>query len=122
MLLICISGLISQNLVSSANKVIGLDTSNGMVEVYNQKAQTEGVASKMEARVMDVLSIPEAEIPLDLKDADVVVCSMAYHHIDDIKHTSTVLASLLKKGGHLFVLDLMEGKFLGDYVYWTDCR
>ena len=102
--------------------MIGLDTSNGMVEVYNQKAQTEGVASKMAARVMDVLSIPEGEIPLELKDADVVVCSMAYHHIEDIKHTSTVLASLLKKGGHLFVLDLMEGTFQVDCGCWIDCR
>lgn len=77
-----------------------------MVEVYNQKAQNEG--TNMQARVIDVLSLPEREIPEELKGADVVVCSMAYHHIDDIKHCSTVLATLLRKGGHLLVLDLME--------------
>lgn len=85
-----------------------------MVEVYNQKAVREGVAERMEARVLDVLTLPQGDVPGDLKDADVVVCSMAYHHIEDIKHTSTVLASLLKKGGHLLVLDLMESIRPGD--------
>src|SRR5579859_1372058 len=102
-------GLISQNLVRSAKEVIGLDTSKGMVEVYNQKAQMEGL--NMRARAIDILSLAGGEVPEELSGADVVVCSMAYHHIEDIRHTSTVLASLLKKGGYLLVLDLMKSTY-----------
>jgi 2-polyprenyl-3-methyl-5-hydroxy-6-metoxy-1,4-benzoquinol methylase len=108
---VLISGLISLNLLLSAKEIIGLDTSYGMVEVYNQKAVKEGVAEKMKGRVIDVLGLREEEVPADLKEADVVVCSMAFHHIEDIGHTSRVLASLLKKGGHLFVVDLMQSEF-----------
>jgi len=92
-----------------------------MVEVYNQKAEKEGVADKMKGRVIDVLSLAEEEIPEELKEADVVVCSMAYHHIEDIGHTSRVLASLLKKGGHLFVVDLMQSEFF-NLLEMVDCR
>jgi ubiquinone/menaquinone biosynthesis C-methylase UbiE len=99
-------GLISQDLVPHASKTIGLDTSQGMVNVYNQKATTNGVSSKMFALCIDILS--SSEIPQELQNVDVVVCSMAYHHIEDIDHTSKVLASLLKKGGHLLVVDLLE--------------
>ena len=91
-----------------------------MVEVYNQKAEKEGVAEKMKGRTIDVLSLTEEEVPEGLKEADVVVCSMAYHHIEDIEHTSRVLASLLKKGGHLFVVDLMQSEFFN--LEMVDCR
>ena len=60
----------------------------------------------MFALCIDILS--SSEIPQELQNVDIVVCSMAYHHIEDIDHTSKVLASLLKKGGHLLVVDLLE--------------
>jgi 2-polyprenyl-3-methyl-5-hydroxy-6-metoxy-1,4-benzoquinol methylase len=99
-------GLISQDLVSHVNKIIGLDTSQAMVDVYNQKATSNGVSSKMFAMCIDILS--SSEIPEELQNVDVVVCAMAYHHIEDPDNTSKVLASLLKKGGHLLVVDLLE--------------
>jgi 2-polyprenyl-3-methyl-5-hydroxy-6-metoxy-1,4-benzoquinol methylase len=98
-------GLISEGLVSHANKVSGLDTSQAMVDIYNRKAVNNGLSAKMHATCIDILS---SEIPGGLQNVDVVVCSMAYHHIEDIDHTSKVLASLLKKGGHLFVVDLLQ--------------
>ena len=99
-------GLISQDLVSHVSKITGLDTSQAMVDVYNQKATNNGVSSKMFAMCIDILS--SSEIPAELQNVDVVVCAMAYHHIDDTDNTSKVLASLLKKGGHLLVVDLLE--------------
>ena len=54
------------------------------------------------------MSLASDEIPKEIQNADVIVCSMAYHHIEDINLASKVLASLLKIGGHLLVVDLFE--------------
>lgn len=79
-----------------------------MVDVYNQKAANSGVAEKMIGLWVDVLSIPSDEIPNELQNVDVVVCSMSFHHIEDISLVSKVLASFLKRGGHLLVADLLQ--------------
>lgn len=112
-------GLISQGLVSHAQKVLGVDISMGMVDTYNQKAKNSALEGKMKAVCVDILT-PEANIPEELRNVDVVVCSMSYHHIEDIVHTSKVLASLLKKGGHLLVVDLLEGLLPWQFIVIVD--
>jgi len=102
------SGLISEGLVSHIHRVVGLDTSQAMCDIYNEKASKAGISEKMHAVRKDILAGAGEEIPEDAKDVDVVVCSMGYHHIQDSKRTTEVLASLLKKGGHLIVLDLLQ--------------
>lgn len=106
-LMALMTGLISQALVPHAHKVTGLDTSQGMVDIYNQKAANTDISAKMHALCTDILS---SEIPQELQNVDIVVCSMSYHHIQDINHASKVLASLLKKGGHLLVVDLLQSQ------------
>jgi ubiquinone/menaquinone biosynthesis C-methylase UbiE len=81
-----------------------------MIEQYNSKADKAGVANKMQGFCTDILSGAE-NVPTEASaPVDVVVCSMAYHHIEDATNTSKVLASLLKKGGQLLVLDLLESR------------
>jgi len=82
-----------------------------MVNVYNDKAKNNNVSSKMHALSLDVLSLDPSEIPQEVKDVDVVVCSMSFHHIENIAHASRVLASLLKRGGYLLVVDLLQSAF-----------
>ena len=103
-------GLMSHGLISHVHRAIGLDTSQGMVDVYNQKAKDNQLSSKMHALCIDLLSLPESEIPQEVQNVDMVVCAMSFHHISDIKKATKGLASLLKKGGHLLVLDLQEGE------------
>ena len=100
-------GLISQDLIPHASKIIGVDTSAAMVEVYNQKALINDVSQKMHGFCHDILS--GSEIPEELQNVDIVVCSMSFHHFENINESSKILASLLKKGGHLLVVDLLEG-------------
>ena len=100
-------GLISQDLIPHASKIIGVDTSPAMVEVYNQKSLINDVSQKMHAFCNDILS--GSEIPEELHNVDIVVCSMSFHHFENINESSKILASLLKKGGHLLVVDLLEG-------------
>jgi SAM-dependent methyltransferase len=102
-------GLISNHLLPHVKKVVGVDISQGMIDVFDQKVAQSDNKEKIHALCIDIMSIPESEIPEELKNVDVVVCSMAYHHIDNIDHTTKVLASLLKKGGHLLVVDLFQG-------------
>jgi ubiquinone/menaquinone biosynthesis C-methylase UbiE len=103
------TGLISNKLLPHVKKVVGVDISQGMVNVFDQKIAQSNSKDKMQAVCIDIMSIPYSEIPEELKGVDVVVCSMAYHHIDNVDHATTVLASLLKKGGHLLVIDLFAG-------------
>lgn len=80
-----------------------------MLEVYKQKAAMDETANaKLSTLCVDILSMPQSDIPSEIRNVDIVVCALAYHHIDDINHVTKVLASLLKKGGHLLVFDLME--------------
>jgi SAM-dependent methyltransferase len=106
--MLLMTGLISHGLVGHVKKVIGIDTSQGMLDIFNAKAERDELQDKMSSLCMDILC--GGAIPEEIKGVDVVVVSMAYHHIDDTDHTSKVLASLLKKGGHLLVLDLLESK------------
>jgi SAM-dependent methyltransferase len=100
--------LISEGVLSRTHKIIGLDTSQGMVDVYNRKAANNQVSEKMHAICSDITSLPMEEIPPELQNVDIVVCSMAYHHIENLHHTTKVLASLLKKGGYLIIVDLFQ--------------
>ena len=88
-----------------------------MVDVYNQKAATHGLASKMHALCLDIAATEE--LPAELQNVDVIVCSMSFHHIDNVDRISKILASLLKKGGHLLVLDLLQGQEREDVA---ECR
>jgi SAM-dependent methyltransferase len=101
-------GLISDRISPFAKKIIGLDTSQGMVDVYNHKAATKESRRNMHAICMDILSASEEEIPAEVKEVDFVITSMAYHHIDNLPHVTKVLASLLTTGGDLLIIDLFK--------------
>jgi SAM-dependent methyltransferase len=94
-----------------------------MLDVYQQKAAVDKTAkAKLSTLCVDILSMPEEEIPAEIRNVDVIVCSLAYHHIDDVNHTSKVLASLLKKGGHLLVFDLMQSCPFPPLLMQTTCQ
>lgn len=105
-------GLISQNIAPHVRTIVGLDTSQAMVDVYNNKATNSALSTKMHALCIDILSLPEHELPEEVQSVDIVLCSMSFHHIENIDHSSKVLASLLKKGGHLLIVDLLQSKLI----------
>ena len=104
------AGLVSENLVIGARNIIGVDTSQAMVDVFNQKAMSNATTESMHALCLDITTTKD--LPADLRDIDVVVCALSYHHMGDIDHISKILASVLQKGGHLLVVDLLESLFL----------
>ena len=87
----CGTGLVSYNLTHLASTIIGYDPSSKMVEVFNQKSPSPSIYA--------TTKLPKG--PFDL-----IVSSMAMHHIEDIDATIATLAYLLTKDGTLCIADL----------------
>ena len=103
----CGTGLISfffQPLVAS---VTGVDSSQGMLNVFESKAAEKELANVSS----QLVNIEKGDL---IKGSyDVVVSSMALHHIKDVQSVLTQFYKVLKPGGILCVADLDpdDGKF-----------
>jgi SAM-dependent methyltransferase len=101
----CGTGRISRELVGRGHRVLGFDTSAGML-----------------ARARD--NVPDAafahasytELPLADACADHMVCTLALGHIEDLGPFFAEAARVLKPGGHLVISD-MRGHFIGSGLY-----
>lgn len=111
----CGTGLISQHLVAHVAQTVGVDVSPDMVAVYNRKALDHGIpAEAMCACAVDLCDDEAVDavaptVPGGLAGFDAAVCSLAYHHIDDIDRASGALLRRLRPGGWVFVVDLALG-------------
>lgn len=106
----CGSGLVSFGFADKVNSIVGLDNSESMVGVYNDKAKRVNF-SNIQSKLHD---INKEHLPLE--KFDLVATNMTMHHIKDIKMFVEKLTSSLKKDGHLFIADLKieDGKFHSD--------
>lgn len=92
-------------------KCLGLDVSENMVAVYNQRVQEAGISSeKMSAKVGDLLADNVSE---DLRgpeyhDLDIIIVSMALHHFPDPQLAVKRLADRLQKSGVLWIIEMLE--------------
>ena len=87
----CGTGLVSYNLTHLASTIVGYDPAPKMVEVFKQKSPSPSIYA--------TTSLPKG--PFDL-----IVSSMAMHHIEDIGSAIATLAKLLAKEGTLCIADL----------------
>ncbi|KAI0648429.1 S-adenosyl-L-methionine-dependent methyltransferase [Trametes meyenii] len=99
----CGIGLVSQALRPHVKSVVGVDISQGSVDVYNKQAAELGAASQIRAVCAELKGEPGE---LDGAKFDLITCSAAYHHIVAIDQTTRALAALLKPHGVLLVADL----------------
>lgn len=98
-------GLLSELLARRAKKVIAVDNSEKMVAFGAEKAKKNGLKN-LEFRRGD-LETP----PIDPNSVDLVILSQALHHAE---HPDKALASaykILRAGGQLMILDLLEHQF-----------
>ncbi|EEA23809.1 conserved hypothetical protein [Talaromyces marneffei ATCC 18224] len=113
----CGPGHISRTLEPFVTKCHGLDVSENMVAVYNQRVQEAGISSeKMSAKVGDLLAENMAQ---DLQgpeyhDLDVIVVSMALHHFPNPQLAMKRLADRLKRGGVLWIVEMLEESHSAD--------
>lgn len=106
----CGSGLVSFGFANKARSILGLDNSEEMVKVYNQKAKNINL-DNIQSKLHD---INKEDLPQE--KFDLIATNMTMHHIKDIKMFVEKLACSLKKGGYLFIADLVteDGNFHSD--------
>jgi len=95
----CGTGLYGLEFSAHAKTLLGVDTSPGMLEAFDKK--TEG-SSKISSQLIDL----EKE-DLDLK-FDLILSSMAFHHLSQPSEMISKMKTMLKRGGRLAIVDLDE--------------
>jgi tRNA (cmo5U34)-methyltransferase len=106
----CGTGLLTLSLQPLVRRVTGADTSSGMLGVLKQKIETQGLAN-VEAILLD----PEALLSLGTR-FDLVVSSMALHHVADLATLFKRFHEMLHAGGRIALADLdrEDGSFHED--------
>jgi len=97
----CGTGELSRLLALTANHLICIDQSPDMLEFAKRKIDHQSV----EFRIGSIEHLPMREA-----ETDMVVLSMALHHIADPVHALKEAARVLKKKGRLILADLKKHK------------
>jgi ArsR family transcriptional regulator len=98
-------GLLSELLARRAKKVIAVDNSEKMVAFGAAKAKKNKLKN-LEFRLGD-LENP----PIEANSVDLVVLSQALHHAADPEKAIRSAHNILRPGGQLMILDLLEHSF-----------
>lgn len=98
-------GTLAQLLAQRADKVIAVDLSPKMVE-FGQALAIQNGLTNLEYRLGDIEEPPIAEQSLDL-----AILSQALHHAEHPQRAIDAAHRILKPGGRLIVLDLVQHQF-----------
>ena len=98
-------GLLSELLARRCLKVIAVDNSEKMVAFGAKKAKQNGLKN-LEFRLGD-LEAP----PIEANSVDLVVLSQALHHAAEPAKAIASAGKILRPGGQIVILDLLQHKF-----------
>jgi SAM-dependent methyltransferase/biotin operon repressor len=98
-------GTLAQLLAQRAEKVIAVDLSPKMVE-FGQNLATQNGLTNLEFRLGDL-----EEPPIDDATLDLAILSQALHHAEHPQRALNSAFRILKPGGRLIVLDLLQHHF-----------
>jgi ArsR family transcriptional regulator len=98
-------GTLSQLIAQRAKKVIAIDNSEKMVE-FGQKLAKENELPNLEYRLGDIESPP-----IDDSSVDLAILSQALHHAEQPSKALSEAYRILRPGGRLIVLDLLQHTF-----------
>jgi ArsR family transcriptional regulator len=98
-------GLLSELLARRCKKVIAVDNSEKIVAFGAAKAKKNGLKN-LEFRLGD-LQAP----PIDPQSVDLVVLSQALHHAKEPDKAIAACHRILKPGGQIMILDLLQHNF-----------
>lgn len=106
----CGTGLLTTRIEPMVGSITGMDSSQGMLDVFNKKVEMLNLTNVRS----ELVDIDKGE-PLS-GSYDLIVSSMTLHHIMDTKALLDQFYRILLPGGYLAVadLDLEEGKFHSD--------
>lgn len=98
-------GTLAQLLAQRAEKVIAVDLSPKMVEFGQNLAAQNGLAN-LEYRIGDI-----EDPPIEPESLDLAILSQALHHAERPQRALDAAYRILKPGGRLIVLDLLQHHF-----------
>jgi len=98
-------GLLSELLARRCKKVIAVDNSEKIVAFGAANAKKNAIKN-LEFRLGD-LQAP----PIDPQSVDLVVLSQALHHAEDPARAIAAAGRILKPGGQIMILDLLQHNF-----------
>ncbi len=98
-------GTLAQLLAQRAKKVYAIDLSPKMVE-FGQNLATRNGLTNLEYRIGDI-----EDPPLDPGSIDLAILSQALHHAGNPQRALDAAFRILKPGGRLIVLDLVQHQF-----------
>ncbi|KAH7340117.1 S-adenosyl-L-methionine-dependent methyltransferase [Rhizoctonia solani] len=107
----CGTGLLSQGLAPHTKTLIGVDISPKSVDYYNERVANQGIPpDEMKAICVELVERVTGDAdPFVGIEFDVIVCTQAYHHFEDINSVTKILSSYLKPGtGVLVVVDMIR--------------
>ena len=107
----CGTGLVSLAILKHVHSVTCIDTSKGMIDALESKILEQGIAN-IKTLCIDFLS----EETISENAFNLVMTSMAMHHIHDIESYIQKFHASLAPGGYVAIADLDEegGMFHGD--------
>jgi ubiquinone/menaquinone biosynthesis C-methylase UbiE/DNA-binding transcriptional ArsR family regulator len=98
-------GLLSELLARRCKKVIAVDNSEKIVEFGIAKAKKNGLKN-LEFRLGDL-----QDPPLEPQSVDLIVLSQALHHAKQPDQSLVACHRILKPGGQIMILDLLQHNF-----------
>jgi len=98
-------GLLSELLARRAKKVIAVNNSEKIVAFGAAKAKKSGIKN-LEFRLGDL-----EEPPVEAQSVDLVILSQALHHAKDPSRAIAAAHRILRPGGQIMILDLLQHHF-----------
>ncbi|GAB4015158.1 MAG: class I SAM-dependent methyltransferase [Bdellovibrio sp.] len=106
----CGTGLLSQFLIDKISYLIGIDTTQEMLDQFNEKF------ADFKRFETHCLNIEENDIPKEFGKFDLIISAMAFHHLKNPIQGLAKLVDILNQEGEIFIIDLEkeDGSFHPD--------
>jgi len=98
----CGTGLLSFELKDAFNTIFLADTSEGMIDVLEEKIEKQSIKN-FKPLLVDLL-----KENISITDIDVIYTLMTLHHINDLDKAFGVFKNVINTNGYLCIADLVE--------------
>lgn len=96
----CGTGLLAEHFLDICPHILGIDTSQGMLEKFILRFKNQPHVECL------ALNLEQEPLPHEIGSFDVIMSSMAFHHLKNPKNILELLKKTLKPQGVIFIIDL----------------